>query len=296
MPHMLVAAAMGLVQEGRLPEAPPMPRRIIAEQIPGPAGSHEVVEDGALKFTLFVPKGLQVARDVQLTIHFHTVDWHVIQEHSTRGLKGPLVVFNNGQGSSVYREPFLDKGRFSRWLQLTLERLRAKGWPADARVSAVDISSFSAGYGAVRELAKQSDALALLRRVVLCDSLYGSLEEGSPVRRPAKEHVEVWKPLAEAAARGQKTFVITVSEVPTETYAASLECARAIADALGLSVSPVEPSACAAARDPDFPLKARADKGHLHIWFYGGSDAQAHLTHARHLADVWKALDQAGRP
>jgi hypothetical protein len=45
-----------------------------------------------------------------------------------------------------------------------------------------------------------------------------------------------------------------------------------------------------ASNDPDFPLLARADVRGLHIWSYGGTDAQAHMTHARHLADVWQAL------
>jgi hypothetical protein len=43
-------------------------------------------------------------------------------------------------------------------------------------------------------------------------------------------------------------------------------------------------------------LLYRADIGHLHLWGYGGEDAQAHMTHVRHLADVWKALDACGEP
>jgi len=60
-----------------------------------------------------------------------------------------------------------------------------------------------------------------------------------------------------------------------------------------------------ATRDPEFPLRWRADVGHFHAWGYGGVDAAAHAahaahathaTHVRHLADVWRALDEAGAP
>ncbi|MCA9242137.1 MAG: hypothetical protein KDA37_18125 [Planctomycetales bacterium] len=46
--------------------------------------------------------------------------------------------------------------------------------------------------------------------------------------------------------------------------------------------------------DPQFPLLTRADKGRLHIWGYGGDDLHGHLTHVRHIADIWMALDAAG--
>jgi hypothetical protein len=51
----------------------------------------------------------------------------------------------------------------------------------------------------------------------------------------------------------------------------------------------------AAANDPNFPLLSRADSEGLHVWSYGGEDAQAHLTHVRHMADVWQSLDAAPR-
>jgi hypothetical protein len=40
------------------------------------------------------------------------------------------------------------------------------------------------------------------------------------------------------------------------------------------------------------PLLQRADVGRFHVWNYAGTNAQAHLTHVRHLADLWRALDE----
>jgi hypothetical protein len=163
-------------------------------------------------------------------------------------------------------------------------------------LTSLDITSFSAGYGAVRELVQQPEAFKLIRRVILADSMYGSLTPNMPSRTPLADHVHVWKPLAEAAIRGEKTFCVTFSEVPTPTYASSSEMAVALVTALGGKLDPVELGALEATKDPDFPLRQRFDKGHFHVWGYGGQDGQAHMTHARHLADTWKALDKASAP
>jgi hypothetical protein len=73
-------------------------------------------------------------------------------------------------------------------------------------------------------------------------------------------------------------------------------CASALIDAVGGSKMKVPRGSLPATLDPEFPLLTRTDIGHFHVWGYGGADAQAHLTHVRHLADVWKALDAAGEP
>jgi hypothetical protein len=90
--------------------------------------------------------------------------------------------------------------------------------------------------------------------------------------------------------RGEKTFVLTHSEVPTANYASSAECAWAIIEAVGAPRVMVIPGVIPASNDADFPLRYRSDVGNFHIWGYAGTNAEAHLTHVRHLADVWEAL------
>jgi hypothetical protein len=186
-----------------------------------------------------------------------------------------------GEGSTVYRRPFEDRERFGRLMAAVEAELKA-------RIAAVDISSYSAGYGAVRELVKSERYLRLMRRVVLCDSMYGSFEAGTT--RPAMEHIEPWVPLARAAMRGEKTLVLTYSQVPTASYASTAQCAHALASVVGVKIERV----ATAAQQADYPLRERGDVGGFHVWGYEGSDAMAHMTHARRLADVWKALDAAG--
>jgi hypothetical protein len=282
------------------PVPPPMPKRVIAPSTNELGGTQVPLADRDVKFTLFLPNGWTnaMSSNAVLYVHFHTVPWFAIQEHVRREAREPLLIFALGEGSSAYRAPFEDTNRFNRILVLVEEELKKRGAPADTQLAHVDVSSFSAGYGAVRELVKSPEYFKIIRRIVLLDSLYGGLEpeeKGSTNRRPLAAHIEVWVPFARAALRGEKAFVFTHSQVPTTSYASSSECAEALLQRIGLKARAVTTNSIPAASDPDFPLFARADSGGFHSWSYGGVDAQAHLTHVRHMADVWRALDAAPR-
>jgi hypothetical protein len=266
---------------------PAMPRRPITRPATPPAGQQVEIEKG---YTLFVPQEWANSRHSTsaLTIHFHTEPWFAMEEHLRRGLREPLLVVMLGQGSTVYRVPFEDRA----WLGKLISRVESQ---LQTRVKAVDVSSFSAGYGAVREIVKAPEYRQLIRRIVLCDSIYGSFAAGSTTR-PAVEHVAPWVEFARMAARGEKTFMLTHSQVPTTNYASSGQCAAALIEAVGGSKIIVPRGTIAATLDPEFSLLTRTDVGHFHVWGYDGADAQAHLTHVRHLADVWKALDEAREP
>jgi hypothetical protein len=262
-------------------------RRAIAKPATAPAGQQLEIEKG---YTLFVPQKWSDSQHAScvLTIHFHTEPWFAIEEHLRRGLREPLLVVMLGQGSSVYRVPFEDRA----WLGKLAERVAKQ---LQTRVKAVDVASFSAGYGAVREIVKWPEYRQLVRRIVLCDSMYGSFAPGSTTR-PAEEHVAPWVEFARMAERGEKTFVLTHSQVPTATYASTAQCAAALIEALGLSRSILNQGDTWDKPDRNFLLLSVTEVGNFYVWEYEGSDAQAHLAHVRHLADVWKALDAGGKP
>ena len=283
---------------GSQPIPPPMPQRNIAPPKEPLPGETIVLDDRGTNFTLFLPKGWRVPDSgrVELTVHFHSAIWFAIQEHLRRGLSGPMIAFYPGEGSSTYRLPFEDRERFSRWLAMTEAELKKRGAPPETKIVTVDISSFSAGYGAVRELVKSPEYLKLIHRIVLSDSMYASFAETNQANaapKPAPEHIAPWIPFAKAAARGEKSFAFTHSEVPTAAYASSALCAAALTEAVGAPRIEVATGSLPAATDPEFPLRYRSDLGNFHVWGYGGTNAAAHMTHARHLADVWKALDAA---
>lgn len=284
------------VSAGIHAQVPPvMARRAIAPSTNGTHGTQLTLNDRGTNFTLFLPAGWAnaISSNALLCVHFHSAPWFPIQEHVRRGAKEPLAVFALGEGSSTYRAAFEDTNRFARVLALVEGELQKRS-RLSTRISAVDVSSFSAGYGAVRELVKSPDYFKIIRRIVLLDSMYAALgpqENGMTNRRPLTAQIDVWLPFAKAAMRGEKTFVVTHSQVPTSSYASSTECATALLEKLGVKAETVTTNSIPAANDPDFPLLRRADVVGLHIWSYGGNDAQAHMTHARHMADVWWSLN-----
>lgn len=285
----------------RLPDPPALPHRSIAPT-PLPEGSISIeLTNHDVKATLFLPSRWKTdpKTGAQLVVHFHTIAWFTIQEHVRRGSTVPLLNFALGEGSATYARPFLEPARFQEWLRVVEKELASRGdrVATPAPITRVDVSSFSAGYGAVREIVKLEANRQVIQRIVLCDSLYGSLADTNATgsaRTVAPEHIAPWLEFATAAARGEKTFLLTTSDVPTPRYASTRECGAALAAAVGAQFVPIDGAATAAALDPEFPLIRRADRGRFHVWNYAGTNAPAHLTHVRHVADVWRSLDAAG--
>jgi hypothetical protein len=275
---------------------PPMPKRAVPPMDPPPPGERIEIADGDCKTLLFVPKGYSLPPDgsVRLTIHFHTTEKYIVGEHLRRGMKEPLLVAHLGEGSSTYGRPFQDIDRFGRLLDRVEESLSTT--QTKAKITQVDITSFSAGYGAVREILKQDKYIQRIRRVILADSLYASWDPATTqpgaTSRPAQENMEPFAKFLQMAALGEKTFVLTHSQVPTP-YANTAATAKWIAELVGAQKIPIANGSLPATTDPQFPLEYRMNKGRLHIWGYGGTDMHAHLTHVRHIADIWTALDEA---
>lgn len=262
------------------------------DSIPTPAngiqGEQIALVDRGVKFTLFFPAGwYREATNIALTAHFHTVASSAISSHVRRGSRDPLVAFALGSGSSAYRVPFEDTNRFDRVLSLVETEMRQRGFTN--HITTVDLSSFSAGYGAVRELVKSPHYYSLIRRIVLLDSIYGGLvpqKTGSTARIVDPQHIDAWIPFAKAAMRGEKTFIITLSQIEPATFASTLECASALLDRLALKLQSVSPPPT-----NSLGLLSRADAGNFHVWSYAGTNATAHMAHVQHMAEIWRSIE-----
>ena len=220
-------------------------------------------------------------------------------EHTRRGLKGPLIIAHFGAVTPAYQTPFKDKERLGRWIKLVEEKLKEKGAPEKAHVTMIDISSYGAGYGAVREILESPEYVKMIRRLVMCDSMYASYaktEAGASTRVPIRGHIDPWVAFARAAAKGEKTFVLTYSQIAPPDYASTGECASIIVSEVGGSINKVELDSSAAANDLNWALLARGDVGNFHAWGYAGNDVPSRMMHPLHLAEIWQTLDKAGEP
>ena len=137
-------------------------------------------------------------------LHFHGAPWLVRQEAARRLKNVTVAAIQTGSGSRVYREAFATRKAF--------EALLAE---AEAANRPVILTSFSAGYGAVRAILEHS--AGRIDGVVLIDSLHAGYDTE---RKPASADLELF-----AAFGEKKPLVITHSEVYPGTYASTTETA-----------------------------------------------------------------------
>lgn len=281
---------------------PPMTPKSAAPVIDPAAGESITIDDTEKQFTLFLPKAWKASASTNLvlTVHFMGDVPTVVSEHLDHGMTTPIAVVAWGTGTETYRLPFKnDTNRFAVWLKLVEQKLQDRGAPENSRITAVSVSAYGGGYGAVREIIKSEQILRLMRRIVLCDAMYASYtkeRDANGNRRISPEHFDPWLPFVKAAVKGEKTFVFTFSQIPTTGYASCSECAAALAEEIGVPLAHVELDSCAAANQEDYPLLTRSDLGNFHEWGYAGVGDDAHAVHLKHLGDIWKVLDEAGKP
>lgn len=289
---LLVLPVYGCSSRAPLPAPPTVTLRDIGTGIKNAKGEQIELGEGIV---VYLPPGLDppAQKDVLLTMHFHGVTWYPIEEHVRRGATNPFLVFGGRQGSTAYKEPFLDRELFARLIADVERILRERGAPDSVRVDRVEISSFSAGYGAVREIIKTPEYVDMIEAIVLADSFYASfaIEGGGEDRRPLPEHIEPFAAFARQAVAGDKTMIVAFSQIVTPNYASTADTAKALVEEIGGAFEPVEPSPeLPSSLAPDYPLIMRYDAGGLHVWGYQGDGPKVHMAIARQLADYWWAL------
>jgi hypothetical protein len=247
--------------------------------------------------TLFLPDGWrdEIATptgSLKLTVHFHSAQWFAVEEHARRGARNPIVAAYYGEGSTVYQRPFLDPGHLDAMLSTVTAELLRHGAPPGTHPGPIELQSFSAGYGAVREILKSPVNSRRISAVVLADSLYASRTTDSLGRAvPDPAQMASFIDFARMAARGEKQMLVAHTTIVTPTYCSTVETADALIQALGGTREAVTTGSLAAATEgTSFPLTSRCDIGAFHVWGYEGRTGHAHMAVARTIADFWSAL------
>lgn len=168
----LCAFASGPKAEAALPEPPPVVLRDIAGAPRVARGTTVTLErttftialagkpprEAVAELVLFLPDGWkdEITSDgVRLTVHFHGAPWYIMEEHTRRGARHPLLSFHLGEGSSMYQKPLEDRDYFPGLLEKARGIVADRAGTPGLRFEPLEGQSFSAGYGAVRELLKE---------------------------------------------------------------------------------------------------------------------------------------------
>ena len=232
------------------------------------------------------------AGQIDVIVHFHGGLTYLAREIERYGFNAVLIYYSPGGLSSAYRVPFEDPRKFGRLLDEALGALREQDrWAEEVEWGELVVTSFSAGYGAVRELLKSPGYVEEIDGVLLCDSLYagyapGSVE-GDPVeRRVNMQQMRPFVEFAQRAAAGEKRFTFAHTYIVPPGYAGTHETADYLAEALGVEWR---------ATDLEGPGGMHRDRvaGKAGFSLVGatGDDAIAHVLHLR---EAGYFLDQMG--
>lgn len=187
----------------------------------------------------FADQGCEPSR-MDLLIHFHGAGY--VPKYAAYNSGHPLLVavVNLGSGSGVYENAFRDEATFPRLIEMIRDSVSRKA-STQVEIPRIYLSSFSAGYGAVRAIlgSHQSriDGIALL------DGLHTDYVPSGRVQSQGgtlnTERLKVLLEYAKLAMDGKKRLVITHSEIFPGTYASTTETADYLIDSLHLQRRPV---------------------------------------------------------
>lgn len=255
-------------------------------QLPTAAGRQIAMSQSAWK--LFVPETYQhrSAKVADLLIHFHGYPQTVWNNAKYANLNAMIVTVNYKGLSSAYSGPFSDLELFQSLLEEALAKLRAEDdFPESLEWDRIAVSSFSAGYGAVREMLKQGSYVDEIDALLAADSLYATTaEDGTPL----DSQMAGFKAFASMAQAGEKTFLVTHSQVMTHTYENTIETGNELLEHLGITASPLHTSGLGTLR-----FYRHAHSGNFQLWGATGDDGEAHLAHLRYLGEFLPQLSLA---
>ena len=243
---------------------------------------------------LFVPASARKADALRLVVLFHGPAF--LAEHAVARLGGDRVAaaLTLGAGSGVYDRAFSDPAAWDSLLAgVAREAAAALGRPTDrpATVRRVTLVGFSAGYGAVRAILRDSARAAAVDAVLLLDGLHTSyvpdgtvLEKGGALDEAPLAPFLRW---ARAAARGEKRMLVTHSEIFPGTFASTTETTDWLVAALGLRRTPVLKWG---PRGMQQLAETRA--GRLEILGFAGNTAPDHVDHLHALPELFRRVEE----
>jgi hypothetical protein len=249
-----------------------------------PKGQRVALTDGKL----FVPDGFKPERDgIDLTLHLHGSATVVEKNFVGAGRPGVLVTVVLPGLSGVYTERFKDPKTFQRILDEARTHLAKLGVekPAWRRVV---VSSFSAGYGGVREMLKDEAAYARIDALVLADSLYAGYAGSGTERRVNPEQMSGFVRFAKAATAGEKWFILSHCLLKPDGYASTGETADFLLAAVAGKREAVEET-----WPGGLKLQTRYRGKQFEVYGFAGDAGPDHMRHLQNLASFWERVPKS---
>ena len=208
-----------------------------------------------------------------LVIHFHGAPWLAERSVRERSQSAAVIAIQLGSGSGVYASPMKEPGRFQ---ALLAEARKA----ANADFRPITLTSFSAGYGAIREILRDPANAKVVDAIVLMDSLHTGYVSGSTPGPLEEDLLKPFVDFARQAVAGRKRMIMTHSEVFPGTFASTTETAEYLLTKLKLKAPPV-------LRTGPIGMQqvSRVRAGKFEVYGFAGNSAPDHIDHFQAMAE-----------
>jgi hypothetical protein len=230
---------------------------------------------------LFVPDYYCVPPDggVILVVHFHSASWAAEDEIYRSRANAILLNIHLGSFSTPYRVFFNDPRRFQAILDTVVVILSTRSIVPFATVKTLILTSFSAGYGGVREILRRASYYSQVDALLLADGLHADLDSSCMVAQMAD-----FTRFACDARDRMKVFLLTHSSIATSGYRSTTQTADYLLHALG-----ARPRAVEASDEIGLQISA-CDTGCFRVRGYAGAAAPDHM---RHLYSMHRMVSEA---
>ncbi len=249
----------------------PLPR-------PAPAVTYDDHYESLATGELFVPGDYAPVSEVDLVVHFHGAN--VVTEQKFT-LPAALVTVNFNGLSSAYSGPFSDSSLLGTILDEAVAKAGAARGIDNPTRGWVVLSSFSAGYGATREILTAGNYDTWIHGVVLADSLHAGYYNGQP--NPSQ--MAPFLDFANQAAAGTGSMVLSHSAIVPGSYASTTETADTLISGTGTLRVGVDLWNALGMHQT-----SEAVAGNFHVRGFTGQTGADHMDHLYNLDELWGIL------
>ena len=260
--------------------------RLTARPLAGTARSF--TGPAAKAVELFIPDRLQRRSSFDLVVHFHGAAF--LPHRAVADLNGHSVaaVLNLGAGSGVYHRAFADPAAFDSLLAgVTRDVSAALG--RQMAISRITLTGFSAGHGAIRAILLEPRHFEAVDAILLLDGMHTSyVPEGKVLADSGvldTTNLAAFARFARAAARGEKRFLVTHSEIFPGTFASTTETSDWLIRALDLKRKPV-----LAWGPRGLQQLSEVRAGQFEVMGFAGNSAPDHIDHLHAMPEMLRRL------
>ena len=219
----------------------------------------------------------------QFLIHFHGALETTRRALARSEFRGTLIVVNFPGLSSAYSKPFADHPKLLE--EIIGHATTTTDNKATTPSPRLILSSFSAGYGAIREILKSPEHFERIDAIITADSIYAGLDAESPARVVSQEDMSEFLRFTELATKGEKQFVLSHSAQKTP-YASTTETADYLLESLQITRV-----ANSTTQRPLFTQTSKAQQGKFTVLGFSGETGQHHMQHLHQIDLLWSSLD-----